>query len=82
MTDYSYNPTTMTAERTVKQERRIVRLPVWMEFALEGKKISAIKALRETGGGDQGGTECIRLIHAKRIVEEFMSNIEDTLRGW
>lgn len=46
-------------------------LPDWLEYAIKGEKINAIKALREQAGL-YSGRQDITLFHAKNIVESVM----------
>ena len=53
---------------TVEEE---ITLPVWMQEALQGYKIKAIKELRYMAGGD-GDHNLLTWYHAKIIVENFI----------
>lgn len=78
---------------TIKQERKTViettnlTVPAWMQYAFDGRKIDAIKALREVGGRSAdrydaaqgryiGAGWRIGLREAKMIVETITDNIK------
>jgi ribosomal protein L7/L12 len=73
----------MTSRITIRKERTItevtsVSFPEWMEQAIAGNKIHAIKSLRDDSARYDHGLNTITKIslgHAKTIVEMFMSNI-------
>ena len=61
--------------REVKMER-ILAAPLWIQYAIKGEKINAIKALREVAGKNVDG-RFIGLKQAKDIVENFMGSITE-----
>lgn len=68
---------TLPVRRIVKEEHRHMDFPRWMEFATNGEKISAIKALRDIARSDSQGVQ-LSLVQSKRIVEHFMECISTT----
>ncbi len=66
--------TTETIRVNVVKEAPI---PYWMELAMKGEKINAIKELRVVGGVGPDG-RFISLVHAKNVVETFMGTIKTT----
>lgn len=65
----------LTYRSTVTKVCIIDSLPDWMQAALEGRQIAAIKALREASFSHTGGGDSISLLHAKNIVEDFVQHI-------
>lgn len=68
---------------TVTRTRELHGCPDWVQYALEGQKINAIKSLREVAIQPGHGTYNDRkgemgLLEAKRIVEDFMKHIVET----
>ena len=51
-------------------ESKDYRIPEWMFYAMEGRKMAAIKALREEAGEDSMGKR-MSLLHAKQLVDNF-----------
>lgn len=62
---------TVTVQRTVE-----FAVPKWIEYAMKGQKINAIKELREYAARD-GAQNMLSLGHAKRIVEGFVFNTSE-----
>lgn len=62
--------------KIVTTKRVTVVFPQWMAYAIEGRKIDAIKSLRTTAGLSIQGDQRVGLIQAKRIVEEFCSALD------
>lgn len=58
----------------VKVTKHTMVLRPWMQIAMRGEKINAIRALREETGLDQSGY-VLGLKHAKTIVEAFINGI-------
>lgn len=59
--------------KTVIEEIEL-RAPLWLELALKGEKINAIKALRDFVGPDNNG-QSLNLKTSKDIVESVLFNI-------
>lgn len=62
-------------ERTVTYKRNFTP-PHWMQLALNGEKINAIKALRTQAGNGPEGAH-MSLLQSKRIVESVTNGIDE-----
>lgn len=75
---------TVTMTDVVSVERKTtVTFPLWMQYALKGQKINAIKELRTLGSYKNtvdGQNNNLSLGGAKRIVEDFINGISTTTR--
>ena len=68
----------------VTRTERTLTLPQWMQMAIKGQKISAIRELRENSElytkyapYASPRERYMSLVHAKKIVEHFMEHISD-----
>lgn len=72
----------------VTRTERTLTLPKWMQLAIEGQKLAAIKMLRDDAGlytkyapYASRQERYMALTHAKNIVEHFMEHISERTIG-
>ncbi len=57
--------------------RKVLYFPPWMEHAMAGEKIKAIKCLRDSVGFHADGGYVMTLEAAKRVVEHLLTQIRE-----